>query len=294
MGKIVKVITDTGVIRALAIEGKDIVERARQIHGTSPTTSAALGRALLGASLMGSMLKSEEESITLRIAGGGPAGKILVCAEEDGNVRGFVEHPEVDLPRRSDGKLDVGGAVGTNGFVSVSKSMGTREPYIGQTPIVSGEIAEDITNYYAASEQTGTVCALGVLIDTDCSVKAAGGYIIQLLPNVYAEEITRLEENMKTVESVTSMLSKGYTPLDMVSEALKGFTVELLEEREVSYECRCSADRVKKALISLGKGELYKLAVELHDKGESQIEVGCEFCDKKYHAWFDSGEVIVN
>jgi len=294
MGKLVRAITTSGVIRAFAINGTDMVEKARQIHKTTPTTTAALGRTLIAASMMGNMLKSEKENLTLRIHGNGPAGKVIACSDLSGSVRGYIENPGIDLPTRTDGKIDVGGAVGKDGFVQVIKDLGMKEPYNGQTPIITGEIAEDITNYFAVSEQTGTVCALGVLIDKDTSVKAAGGYIIQLLPNVYDDEITKLESNMRDIESVTEMIEKGMTPIQMLEKALEGFEVESLGEYDADYVCKCGTERVEKALASLGKGELFKLAVELHDKGEDHIEIKCEFCEKKYSAWFDNGKIIVN
>lgn len=292
MGKLYRFITDTGVIRALCIDGTDIAERARQIHGATPVAAAALGRALMGASLMGSMLKSGEESLTLRIAGGGPIGKLFACTDATGNVRGFAENPAVSLPLRDDGKLDVGGAVGKNGYLAVSKDLGTSEPYVSQVPLVSGEIAEDLTSYFAISEQTGTACALGVLVSGGTVINA-GGYIIQLLPNVYEDEIEQLEQCISNAESITALMSRGLDITGVLREVMSGFTLELLDEREVFYSCGCSEERVKKALLTLGTAEIASLERELLKKGEEFLEIGCEFCEKKYRAWIQDSKIRV-
>ncbi len=293
MGIITRAITDTGVVRALTIDGTDIVSRAREIHLSTPVATAALGRTLMAASLMGSMLKSENETLTLRIAGDGPIGKLIACSDCSGNVRGMAANPGVGLPLRDDGKLDVGCAVGRNGYLAVTKDFGTKEPYISQVPLVSGEIAEDVTSYFAVSEQTGTACALGVLVGGNGEVRAAGGYMIQLLPNVYADEIARLEENMRNAPPITSMMARDLSPIDILRAVTDGFNFEILDSYEVHYACGCSVLRVEKALISLGMEELSGLQAELREKGEEYMEVGCEFCDKKYKARFINGNITV-
>jgi len=277
MGNLFRAITTDGVVRAFAIDSTNIVETARAIHNTSPTASAALGRTLTAASMMGIMLKSETDSVTLKINGGGIGGTVLTVSDYTGNVRGYIQNPSAEVPLNSRGKLDVAGIVGTDGFVTVIKDLSMREPYVGQTPIVSGEIAEDITQYFVTSEQTPTVCALGVLIDRDCTVKRAGGYIIQPLPLITDEEITRIETNVSSIESVTAMLEKGLTPMDMLTRVLDGFEVELLDEYDASYKCRCSREKVERALVSLGKKDLAEMVAE-----NKPIETGCQFCDKKY------------
>ncbi len=293
MGIITRAITDTGVIRAMVIDGTDMVEQARLIHHTSPVATAALGRTLLAASLMGSMLKSDNESITLRIVGDGPLGKIFACSDASGCVRGLVANPSLQLPLREDGKLDVGGAVGHHGFVAVSKDLGTAEPYVSQVPLVSGEIAEDITSYYAVSEQTGTACALGVLVGSDGSVKAAGGYIIQLLPNVYEDEVLKLEESIRNAPPITTLMSQQLDSTSILQAVMTGFTLDILDTLPVSYRCNCSKERVEKALAALGRAELLTLAIEIKEKGETAMNIDCEFCDRQYSAWFEDGNIIV-
>lgn len=277
MGKLIRCITSNGQVMATAVDTADIVNNAEKIHKTSAVVTAALGRLLTAASMMGNMLKGKDDSITLRIAGGGPAGAVIAVSDAEGNVRGYVSNPIVELPLNEKGKLDVGGAVGKNGSLYVIKDLGLKEPYNGSVPLVSGEIAEDITAYYALSEQTPTVCALGVLVNPDLSVKAAGGYIIQLLPAAEDETIDKLEDGIKDIESVTQMLEKGMTPEDIIKKALKNFEVEVLYEQDVEYKCNCSKDRVEKALISMGKTELESMAEDL-----PETEVKCHFCDKVY------------
>lgn len=277
MGRITRAITSDGSIVAYSIDAKSIVARASQIHKPSPVVAAALGRLLAATSMMGLMLKGNDDTITVRICGDGPAGKITAVADSSGNVRGYAVNPFVDLPLNQHGKLDVAGAVGKNGTVFVSKDLNLKEPYTGQTPIVSGEIAEDITGYFAASEQTPTVCALGVLVDTDHSIKAAGGYIIQLLPYADPLVIDRLENNIKNIKPVTTMLDSGLSPENIIRRALDGFEVEIMDETVVEYKCNCSADRVKRALISLGNKQLQSM---IDEQGCAQVT--CQFCDKIY------------
>lgn len=262
---------------ATAVDTTDIVNRAEQIHKTSAVCSAALGRLLTAASMMGNMLKSNDNSITLRLAGDGPAGSVIAVSNGNGDVRGYIQNSVVEIPLNEKGKLDVAGAVGKNGTLSVSKDLGLKEPHNGQIEIVSGEIAEDITAYYALSEQIPTVCALGVLVDTDLSIKASGGFIIQLLPGADDKTIDTLEESIKGLPSVTEMLSNGLTPEDIIMKALNKFEMEVLYSQDISYKCNCSRQRVEKALISLGEKELNEIA----DEGKDN-EIECHFCDKKY------------
>lgn len=277
MGKLIRCITSDGSVAAMALDSKDIVGQAEKIHVTSAVTTAALGRLLTAASMMGSMLKGKEDSLTLKLNGGGPAGSVIAVSDSSGNVRGYIQEPVVELPLNQYGKLDVSGAVGKDGFLYVMKDLGMKEPYIGNTPIVSGEIAEDITHYYAVSEQIPTVCALGVLVDTDLSVKAAGGYLIQLLPMADEETIDKIENNIQDVLPVTTMLDQGMTPLEILKKVLKDFDLEVLDETDVEYRCNCTRQRVERALLSIGYEELIKLAEE-----EESSEVACHFCSRKY------------
>lgn len=262
---------------ATAVDTTDVVGEAERIHKTSAVITAALGRLLTAGSMMGNMLKGKDDSITLRVNGNGPAGSLIVVSDFNGDVRGYVQNPVVELPLNPKGKLDVGGAVGKDGLLYVLKDLGLKEPFSGSVPLVSGEIAEDITAYYAMSEQIPTVCALGVLVDTDLTVKAAGGYIIQLLPAASDATIDKLEKSIADLPSVTSMLDSGMTPEDIVRAALKDFEVEVLYTQDVEYKCNCSKDRVAKALISLGREELTQMAEDL-----PKAEINCHFCDKVY------------
>ena len=284
MGKLIRCITSDGQVMATAVDTTDIVNRAEQIHKTSAVVTAALGRLLTAGSMMGNMLKGRDDSITLRVNGDGPTGSLIVVSDFNGDVRGYVQNPVVELPLNEKGKLDVGGAVGKNGLLYVLKDLGLKEPFSGSVPLVSGEIAEDITSYYAMSEQIPTVCALGVLVNPDLSVKAAGGYIIQLLPAASDSAIDKLEKSISELRSVTAMLSDGMTPEDIVRAALSGFQVEVLYTQDIEYKCNCSKERVAKALVSLGREELEEMAVE-----KEVTEVSCHFCDKVYK--FSSNEL---
>ena len=277
MGKIIRCITSDGLVMATAIDSTDIVAEAERIHKTSAVVTAALGSLLTAGSMMGNMLKSYDNTLTLRLAGGGPAGNLIVVSDWEGDVRGYVSNPVVEIPLNNKGKLDVAGAVGRSGNLYVTKDLGLKEPYNGCIPLVSGEIAEDITAYYGISEQIPTVCALGVLVNPDLTVKAAGGYIIQLLPAAGEDVIEKIEKGMKDIPSVTAMLSSGETPLGIVKRALSEFDVEVLYEHDVYYKCNCSKERIETALITLGAEELNKMADEL-----PEVEVKCHFCDKAY------------
>ena len=260
MATLVRSISQNGGVICTAIDSTDIAAKAEQIHRTSATVTAALGRLLTAASLMGVMLKSQENSITIRLQGDGPAGLLIAVTDGLGNVRGDVEHPVVEIPLNGKGKLDVAGAVGRNGRLSVVKDLGMRDPYIGQVPIVSGEIAEDITHYYAVSEQTPTVCALGVLVNPDLTVKAAGGFLAQLLPGAMEEDIIdRLEQNIGKLSSVTQLLTGGASAEDICRMVLDGLVPQILETTHPEYRCSCSRQRVERALLSIGKADLQRM-----------------------------------
>lgn len=277
MAKIVRTISQDGSVTASAIDALDIVSRIEQIHQPSAVVTAALGRLSIAASLIGIGLKGSRDSVTVRMDGKGPADILIAVADSGGNVKSYVGNPIVEIPLNKFGKLDVAGAVGRNGTLSVVKDLNLKEPYVGQVPIISGEIAEDIANYFAVSEQIPTVCGLGVLVNPDLSVRAAGGYLIQLLPFADEDCIDKLEANIKTLPPVTQMLDGGMSSEDIAIRVLKGLEPEKLDEFECEYKCDCSKQRVEKALISLGREELSKMAEE-----EENIEVCCHFCEKKY------------
>ncbi len=279
MGKIIRCITSDGLVIASGIDSTDICAAAEQIHKTSAVATAALGRLLTAASLMGNALKGDEQSITLRISGGGPLGSVTAVSDEEGNVRGYVSNPVVEIPLKPNGKLDVCTAVGKDGNLFVLKDLGMREPYNGFVPIVSGEIAEDIASYYATSEQIPTVCALGVLINPDLTVKNAGGFLIQLLPAAhgYEEVISRLENNIGNLKPVTALLEEGMDIHEIICEALKGFEVEVLSESTAQYKCNCSREKTARMLSTLDASELEKLAEE-----QPETRVNCTFCSNEY------------
>lgn len=275
--EIVRAITADGLVKAAAITGRDLVERARNIHTLLPMATAALGRTLLGASMMGDMLKEEQGSLTLQIKGGGPLGTILAVSDCGGNVRGYVQNPHVDLVEKHPGKLDVGAAVGSSGTLTVIKDIGLKEPYVGSIGLFSGEIAEDLAMYFVESEQIPTACALGVLVGTDQSVTAAGGYLIQLLPGAGEDVITRIEAGVQRVGSVSHALEGGLDGEGLLRSVLTDFDLEILERHPVEYRCYCSRDRVTRALISMGREELSSLIQE-----QGQAELTCQFCDQIY------------
>ncbi|WP_195276508.1 Hsp33 family molecular chaperone HslO [Anaerotruncus rubiinfantis] len=277
MGKLIRTIAADGSAVCTAIDSTDIVAELERIHRPSATVTAALGRLVTAASIMGQMLKNETDSVTIRVAGSGPAGSLIAVSDSLGNPRGYVANPIVEIPLNRYGKLDVAGAVGTDGTLSVIKDVGLPEPSIGSVPLVSGEIAEDITSYFAVSEQTPTVCALGVLVNPDLSVRAAGGYLIQLLPGADDAVIGRVEENLQNVQPITAMIDSGMTPWDVIQTVFAGFEPRVLDEAEPVYRCNCSKQRVERALLSIGREELEKLADE-----QDVTEVECHFCDKKY------------
>ncbi|MCI5562082.1 MAG: Hsp33 family molecular chaperone HslO [Intestinimonas massiliensis] len=277
MDEIIRMMTGDGMVKAVAVTGKDMVERARQIHKTLPVATAALGRTLMAASMMGDMLKEKDGSVTLQIKGGGPLGAITAVSDSRGNPRGYLQNGQVDIPRKYQGKLDVGTAVGSSGSLTVMKDMGLKEPYIGSVQLVSGEIAEDITAYFVESEQVPTACALGVLVDKDQSVAAAGGYLVQLLPGADESVIQRLEESIARLGPVTDALHGGADAVQLLERVLEGQEPELLERRPVAYKCYCSRERVSRAIISMGKEEMQSLIEE-----QGGAELTCQFCDKVY------------
>lgn len=277
MDQIVRVIAKDAPVKAMAITGRALVERARQIHKTLPVVTAALGRSLMACSMMGDQLKGEGASVTLRIKGDGPMGSLTAVSDAQGNVRGFVQNPAVVLPLRPDGKLDVGGAVG-KGTLTVIKDLEMKEPYVGMVPLQTGEIAEDVTAYFAVSEQIPTACALGVLVDKDQSVLRAGGYLIQLLPGASEEDIEKVEEGVAKLGAVTAALMReGMDAETLLRQVLPGFELETLERHPVEYKCYCSRERVVKALVSLGPDELRTLIEE-----QGKAELTCQFCDAVY------------
>lgn len=277
MNNLVRMISDDGTLSVIAVDSTNIATEMRRIHSTSKVCSAALGRLLTASSLMGSMLKGKDDSITVKINGGGPCGVVLGVSDSSGNVRGYIGDANISLPLNDKGKLDVKGAVGTDGTLTVIKDLGLKEPYIGQIPIVSGEIAEDITSYFAVSEQTPTVCALGVLVDPDTeNIICSGGFLIQLLPFAPDSTIDLVEKDIEQIKPVTTMLFNKMTPEEICRAVLPSFTLEKLDEAEVCYRCTCSEERVRKALIATGKAGLSEMAQD------EVTEVVCNFCNKKY------------
>lgn len=266
-----------GFVKVVAIRSTELVRRGTEIQKTSPNATAAFGRALTAASMMGNMQKVENGSMTLQIRGGGPIGTITVVSDAEGNVRGCVTEPRVPLVEKYPGKLDVGATVGTNGTITVIRDLQMKEPYIGSTELVSGEIGDDVTAYFVQSEQVPTACALGVLVDRDTSVKVAGGYILQLLPGAPEETITALEEGIQRAGAVTPMLEAGMTPEDILGQVCGSLGVVFMETDEVSYKCYCSRARVESALISLGREEL----AQIMEEGKP-FPVECQFCDTVY------------
>ena len=274
---LVRGMTMDGFVKCVAIRSTEIVSRAAEIHNTTPNATAALGRCLTAASMMGNMQKVENGSMTLQVRGGGPIGTITVVSDAEGNVRGCVTEPHVPLVEKFPGKLDVGATVGTDGTLTVIRDLQMKEPYIGSTQLISGEIGDDITAYFVQSEQTPTACALGVLVDRDSSVKVAGGYIVQLLPGAPDEVIDVLEAGIQRAGAVTKMLEKGMTPEEILTEVCGDLGVLFFENEPVSYKCYCSRERVTAALISLGRKELEEIAEE----GKT-FPVECQFCDTIY------------
>lgn len=276
MDEIVRAVTKDGFVKISAVTARGVVERAREIHGLSPTASAALGRTLCAASMLGELMKEDEASLTIRINGGGPVGSVIAVSDNGGNVRGYVTEPKADLPTRSDGKLDVGGLVGTDGMLTVSRDIGLKEPYVGSTELVTGEVAEDLAQYMVESEQIPAAVGLGVLVDTDRTIKAAGGFIVQLMPGAPEELITSLEDNIFVMDQLTTVLAEDGVD-EAVRQVLRGLEYETVMRVPVEYRCNCSRERVEQALRSVGREELEDMAAS----GE-ETEVSCQFCDRVY------------
>ena len=272
--QLVRAITKDGMVKAVAVSTRELTERARQIHRTLPTATAALGRTLAAASMMGNALKGDGASLTLRVQGGGPLGILLAVSDNQGNVRGTVDNPAVDVPLRSDGKLDVGAAVGSQGTLTVIRDLHMKDPYVGSVGLLGGEIAEDLAAYFVESEQIPTACGLGVLVDRDQSVLAAGGYLIQMLPGAGEDVVAKVEGGVMAAGSVTGLLSGGAGPEEMLRQVLSDFELEILERSPVEYRCDCSRDRMERALISLGPEELRAIIDE-----QGGAELTCRFCD---------------
>lgn len=276
MDEIIRAVTGDGFVKISCISARGIVQRAREIHDLAPTAAAALGRALCAASMMGDMMKEKDASLTIRVNGGGPIGTVIAVSDSDGCVRGYVDEPSTDLPLRGEGKLDVGGAVGTNGMLTVSRDIGLKEPYVGSVELVSGEIAEDLAHYMVESEQIPAAVGLGVLVDTDTSIKAAGGYIVQLMPGAPEELISALEDNIFMMDQLTTILAEDGLD-EVAAQVLKGMEPETLERVPVCYRCSCSRERVEAALESCGEAELKDMAA-----AGRTVEVTCQFCDRVY------------
>ncbi len=277
MDYLVRGMSKDGFVKCVAIRSTETVRRGAEIQGTTPNATAAFGRALTAASMMGNMQKVENGSMTLQIKGGGPIGTIVCVSDAVGNVRGYVTEPKVPLVEKYPGKLDVGATVGTDGTLTVVRDLQMKEPYIGSVALASGEIGDDVTAYFAQSEQTPTACALGVLVDRDQSVKVAGGYLFQLLPDAPEATISALEQGIQKAGAVTPMLDKGMTPEEILQTVCGELGVDILEKQEIAYKCYCSRERVSAALLSLGRGELEEIIAE-----DKAFPVECQFCDTVY------------
>lgn len=289
MGKVLRCLTRDGAVMAMVMDSADIAAQAEKFHATSAVVTAALGRLLTAASMMGIMLKGKDDTVTLKINGGGPAGTLIAVSDSAGNVRGYAQNPVVEIPLKPNGKLDVSGALGKDGMLYVIRDSGSGEPYAGCVPLASGEIAEDVTAYYAISEQTPTVCALGVLVEPDLSVKVAGGLLIQLLPMCPEKIIDKVEKNVAALGSMTEMLSAGMTPLQICEKALDGMPFDVLDTYEPTYRCNCSRARVERALLSMPADQLRDLPDE-----EGLVAVRCSFCDKIYRFTRDDVEHLLS
>ncbi len=275
--KIIRGVDSSGSFRFAVASSTEMVDEMASIHGTSATATAALGRLLTMAAILGTDMKSDQDALTLTVKGDGPAGMLTAVADTDGRVRGYVEHPFVDLPVRPEGKLDVGGLVGKNGTLAIIRDFGLKEPYVGYSDLVSGEIAEDFANYFFTSEQTPTVVSLGVLVEVDLTCRAAGGLMIQALPGVSDEALTKLEKALENLPSITNMIDSGLTPETILSTYFSDFEVEILDEGTLKYECNCSRERIENALRGLSNVELQQMIDEDHG-----AEVVCHFCNSTY------------
>jgi molecular chaperone Hsp33 len=274
---LIRGIDELGRLRIFVATTTNLVEEARTMHNTSPTATAALGRALTAGTIMGVMMKNEQDTLTLKINGGGPVGNILVVAKNGGRVKGYVDHPLADVEPKSKGKLDVGALVGNNGNLTVIMDLGLKEPYVGQSKLVSGEIAEDLASFYLLSEQQPSAVSLGVLVDRDRTVKAAGGYVIQLLPDISDEDITKIENTLAKIEPVSTLISKGLTPEEIMDKVLGDFEMKILDKIDLNFQCDCSREKIERVIISLGKKEIEDIIEE-----DGNAEVVCQYCNKEY------------
>ena len=274
---LIKAIDEVGKVRIYVARSTALVEKARLTHNTSPTATAALGRTLTAGVIMGAMMKNDTDVLTLKISGDGPAGNIYVVARNNGVVKGYIDNPAADLPSKENGKLDVGSLVGTNGSIRTIMDLGLKEPYVGQSKLITGEIAEDLANYYAYSEQLPSAVSLGVLVDKDISVKAAGGYIIQLLPGVSDEDINKIEKILANIDPVSTMIDNGMTPEEIMEHSLGDLNMQILEKSDIEFKCDCTRERIERVIISLGKKEIDDIIKE-----DGQAEIVCHFCNTKY------------
>lgn len=274
---VIRAVAADRTIRAFVAVSTNLVEKARAIHDTTPVAAAALGRTLTATAILGLMLKDEDSKVSVQIKGDGPVKQILAVANGKGQVKGYISNPYVDLPLRPDGKLDVGSAVGKGNMV-VIKDLGMKEPYVGQSELVSGEIAEDFTAYFAYSEQQPSAVAMGVLIDRDRTIKASGGFILQPLPGAAEETLEKLENRLQAIESITSFIDKDMNPEEILGVLLEGFDFEILEKKEIELICDCSVERLEQALVSIGERDLKEIIEE-----DGQAELTCHFCNTKYH-----------
>lgn len=274
---LIRAVSEDGFVRAFACYSKNTVQKASEYHHTSPVATAALGRLLTAAAMMGAMLKGEKDLVTLQMTGSGPLGRVLAVSGPDSMVKGYVGNPGADLPLRPDGKLDVGTAFGKDGFLTVITDLGLKEPYIGKIPLVTGEVGDDLAKYFAISEQVPSVVALGVLVDRDYSVKNSGGFILQVMPGADDSIIDKLEENLKNIKSITDMLESGMNVEEILGVALSGIDFHFTDKKEIAYSCNCSRDRVRKVLATIGETELKAIIEE-----DGQAEMNCQFCPEKY------------
>ncbi len=287
MDEIIRAVSADGFVKMQVITARVTVQRAQDIHHLTPTTSAALGRTLCAASMLGELMKEEDASLTIRVQGGGPIGSVIAVSDSEGNVRGVVGDPSVDLPLRADGKLDVGGAVGRDGMFTVSRDLGLKEPYIGSTALVSGEIAEDLAAYLVESEQIAAASGLGVLVDTDRSIKAAGGFIVQLLPGAPESLIAKLEDNIFLMDQLTTILAEDGAEA-VIDQVMKDLEPEIVDRHPVEYRCYCSRERVRGAIATVGSDALKEMIAD----GKS-VEVSCQFCDAVYHFTTDELQTLL-
>ena len=288
MDEIIRAVSADGFVKMQVITARATVQRAQDIHHLTPTTSAALGRTLCAASMLGELMKEDDASLTIRVQGGGPIGSVIAVSDHEGNVRGVVGDASVDLPLRPDGKLDVGGAVGRDGMFTVSRDIGLKEPYIGSTALVSGEIAEDLAAYLVESEQIAAASGLGVLVDTDRSIKAAGGFIVQLLPGAPESLIEKLEDNIFLMDQLTTILAEDGAEA-VIDQVMKDLEPEIVDRHPVEYRCYCSRERVRGAIATVGTDALKEMIAD----GKS-VEVSCQFCDAVYHFTTDELQSLLD